>query len=359
MKGIKIFLILLSYFFVAGMHVNAANITWGDYNFLYQVGANGANLYVQPDFSTPTPVIGPTPEFAKEFGSNGDPITSSADSTVSSDSGLNLVLKAGASGAHLTNGIKQTAYLTNSSGQNDGILNPYGVEPDGTLTQQVTAFSVRRFVVDGPGAFNLKGLLSGGIIDADDLFVPPPPIPTIVDYNYSGNVTLFENILDSSGTVTSVSQIAFIDLDDLLVAGAGVPVTQVVNLRTQVGGDAVNYDLKTQISLDSTIVNFSSFVEVWSEIPEGSLGFMGTKASPLEIEATLSEVPNPIDCKGDFDNDNDVDGTNLVVFAADFGRTNCGSAPPCEGDFEPDGDVDFSDLTTFAADFGRPNCPRP
>ena len=62
-------------------------------------------------------------------------------------------------------------------------------------------------------------------------------------------------------------------------------------------------------------------------------------------------------CPGDFNNDGDVDGSDLAVFAADLGRTDCSSEPPCEGDFDSDGDVDGSDLATFAADFGRTDCP--
>ena len=62
-------------------------------------------------------------------------------------------------------------------------------------------------------------------------------------------------------------------------------------------------------------------------------------------------------CKGDFDHDGDVDGSDLTVFAADFGRTDCGSEPPCEGNFDGDNDVDGSDLAIFAADFGRTDCP--
>jgi len=60
-------------------------------------------------------------------------------------------------------------------------------------------------------------------------------------------------------------------------------------------------------------------------------------------------------CEGDFDGDDDVDGSDLAVFAADFGRTDCSG--DCEGDFDTDGDVDGSDLATFAADFGRTDCP--
>jgi predicted extracellular nuclease len=63
------------------------------------------------------------------------------------------------------------------------------------------------------------------------------------------------------------------------------------------------------------------------------------------------------DCPGDFDNDRDVDGSDLAVFATDFGRTDCVNLPPCEGDFDNDGDVDGSDLAEFAKDFGRTDCP--
>ena len=60
---------------------------------------------------------------------------------------------------------------------------------------------------------------------------------------------------------------------------------------------------------------------------------------------------------GDFDGDCDVDGSDLTVFAADFGRTDCATGPLCEGDLEPDGNVDGSDLAIFAVDFGRTGCP--
>ena len=62
-------------------------------------------------------------------------------------------------------------------------------------------------------------------------------------------------------------------------------------------------------------------------------------------------------CEGDFDGDDDVDGSDLAIFAADFGRTDCYFTGDCEGDFDDDGDVDGSDLAIFAADFGRTDCP--
>lgn len=63
------------------------------------------------------------------------------------------------------------------------------------------------------------------------------------------------------------------------------------------------------------------------------------------------------DCPECLDCDSDVDGSDLAVFASDFGRTDCGTGEPCEGDFDSDGDVDGSDLAVFAADFGRTDCP--
>ena len=52
---------------------------------------------------------------------------------------------------------------------------------------------------------------------------------------------------------------------------------------------------------------------------------------------------------GDFDRDNDVDGSDLAIFSANFGRTDC---QDCEGDFNQDEDVDGSDLAIFVASFG-------
>ncbi len=41
-----------------------------------------------------------------------------------------------------------------------------------------------------------------------------------------------------------------------------------------------------------------------------------------------------------------------------FGLIAYRTAPPeCEGDFDSDGDVDGSDLAVFAADFGGTDCP--
>jgi hypothetical protein len=62
-------------------------------------------------------------------------------------------------------------------------------------------------------------------------------------------------------------------------------------------------------------------------------------------------------CEGDFGHDGDVDGSDLAVFSADFGRTDCDQGEICEGDFDCDNDVDGSDLAVVAGNFGRTDCP--
>ena len=100
----------------------------------------------------------------------------------------------------------------------------------------------------------------------------------------------------------------------------------------------------------------------------GTLGqpspLMDPGAPPVSLSYNLQpgfwytlETEEIIPCEGNFDGDTDVDGSDLAVFAGDFGRTDCASAPPCEGDFDDDDDVDGSDLAKFAADFGRTDCP--
>lgn len=91
----------------------------------------------------------------------------------------------------------------------------------------------------------------------------------------------------------------------------------------------------------------------------GSMGYYTKSAHFYMLPVRGDENSVPF-CKGDFEPDGDVDGSDLAVFAADFGRTDCGAgSPSCEGDFEPDGDADGIDLVLFAADFGRQDCPAP
>ena len=72
---------------------------------------------------------------------------------------------------------------------------------------------------------------------------------------------------------------------------------------------------------------------------------------------TCPEEPVQEPCWGDFDNDGDVDGSDLGEFSTNFGRMDCTSVSPCAGDFDIDSDVDGTDLGAFSEDFGRMDCP--
>jgi hypothetical protein len=62
-------------------------------------------------------------------------------------------------------------------------------------------------------------------------------------------------------------------------------------------------------------------------------------------------------CTGNFDADEDVDGSDASLFKADFGRSalnnGCAADNSCNGDFDCDGDVDGTDAAGIKADFGR------
>ncbi len=74
------------------------------------------------------------------------------------------------------------------------------------------------------------------------------------------------------------------------------------------------------------------------------------------------------ECEGNFDGDQDCDGSDAAQFKGDFGRspffTPCTNLSPCKGDFDCDVDVDGTDAAKFKEDFGRsqfsnpcPDCP--
>ena len=60
-----------------------------------------------------------------------------------------------------------------------------------------------------------------------------------------------------------------------------------------------------------TLTNATAFVSENGLVPAGV----------SIVDAELPTIPSP--CKGDFDTDGDVGGSDLAVFAADFGRTDC------------------------------------
>ena len=69
------------------------------------------------------------------------------------------------------------------------------------------------------------------------------------------------------------------------------------------------------------------------------------------------------ECEGNFDNDEDQDGSDAANFKTDFGRstflTPCTNSAPCNGDLDCDVDVDGTDAAKFKEDFGRSPCFNP
>ncbi len=63
------------------------------------------------------------------------------------------------------------------------------------------------------------------------------------------------------------------------------------------------------------------------------------------------------ECEGNFDGDDDQDGSDAFAFKQDFGRSvllnPCTTDTTCNGDFDCDSDCDGSDAFTFKKDFGR------
>jgi hypothetical protein len=74
-------------------------------------------------------------------------------------------------------------------------------------------------------------------------------------------------------------------------------------------------------------------------------------------------IGDACDCEGNFDCDNDCDGTDASTFKVDFGRSEfnnlCEDDDPCNGDFDCDGDCDGTDAAGFKFDFGRSSFNNP
>ena len=74
-------------------------------------------------------------------------------------------------------------------------------------------------------------------------------------------------------------------------------------------------------------------------------------------------IGDACDCEGNFDCDDDQDGSDAVAFKVNFGRSvlsnPCESGNSCNGDFDCDGDCDGTDAAGFKFDFGRSSFNNP
>ena len=88
----------------------------------------------------------------------------------------------------------------------------------------------------------------------------------------------------------------------------------------------------------------------------------------LQLDSNSNGQGDICECEGNFNCDDDVDGSDAIIFKEEFGRSPffnpCTEENPCPADFDQDGDVDGSDALKFKEDFGRsefdnpcPPCP--
>ena len=68
-------------------------------------------------------------------------------------------------------------------------------------------------------------------------------------------------------------------------------------------------------------------------------------------------IGDACDCEGNFNCDEDQDGSDAALFKVDFGRSSfensCETGDPCHGDFDCDHDCDGTGAAKFRKDFGR------
>jgi hypothetical protein len=150
------------------------------------------------------------------------------------------------------------------------------------------------------------------------------------------------------------------------------PISKIYTL-TNTGGSAINWNVsrtKTWISLSSTSGSLAAGASTSvtasinsnaNSLTEGSysdtISFTNTTNGSGNTTRPVSLQVMAERCMGDLDNDRDVDDSDLALFAANFGRTDCHTNPPCNGDIDDDGDMGGSDLAVFSMDFGRTDCP--
>lgn len=143
--------------------------------------------------------------------------------------------------------------------------------------------------------------------------------------------------LDISNLVGNITQVE-VDIEDFCRSGC---------TRAFLYSGVTQVDNASNINTGSQTLNLSGNGASIDRIAVSS-----GEGSVLEVRIFVENQPPA--CDGDFDNDGDVDGSDLVVFAKDFAKTTCNV--DCKGDLDSDGDCDSSDLEIFESNFSRKGC---
>jgi len=104
-----------------------------------------------------------------------------------------------------------------------------------------------------------------------------------------------------------------------------IPVTPGDEFVVEIKFTASGYNFPCQIDTCSPIATDKCYLSCdgssWIHVGQGS-GYNWDIGIRARVEG---EIVLP--CEGDFNGDGDVDGSDLAIFAADFGRTDCPTAP--------------------------------
>ena len=104
-----------------------------------------------------------------------------------------------------------------------------------------------------------------------------------------------------------------------------IPVTPGDEFVVEIKFTASGYDYPCPIDTCSPIATDKCYLSCdgssWIHVGQGS-GLDWDVGIRARVEGEIVPL-----CEGDFDKDGDVDGSDLAIFAADFGRTDCPTAP--------------------------------
>jgi flagellar hook assembly protein FlgD len=123
---------------------------------------------------------------------------------------------------------------------------------------------------------------------------------------------------------------------------------------TDVDGDGMLDDWE-QLIVDANPND--NMVNIYDVLPKDDFdgdGFSNLREFMSDSDGVnVQDIP---DCWADIYADGDVDGEDLALFIADFGRDDCSVEIQCESDLDYDDDVDDMDLLFFGEDYGRTDC---
>jgi hypothetical protein len=233
----------------------------------------------------------------------------------------------------------------------------------------------------GRQASDFEDLILGTEYNVGDIFTTRGTPVTVKPFQYSnGDWTSdgYTKVVDSGQAGGSGNEMWVNNVN--LDFGFGVPTAGLSLLFGEYGGNL-------NIEINGVFKNFENFSEINGDVIGGVhvtvVNGLGNDMGSLHLAGMISQLAvggqelciddvqygkvdmaflliTPDDtpyCKGDFDRDGDVDGSDLAVFAADMNRTDCYNTGDCEGDFDYDGDVDTPNLAVFAGEYGRTDCP--